>query len=320
MTVPPGATIRNKATRRRKDRLFHLFCGVCAVSSVLILGTLLVVLVLQGFEHLDLAFLKNTPSRKPVKAGIGPAIWGTIWICSICALSALPIGVSTAIILEEYKPTNKLLRQIHSFMQLNISNLAGVPSIVYGIIGLTVFVHFFGLFGNLNDPGLTFGTRDDWWYFQLPFGRGVLSGGLTLMLVILPVVIVSSVEALRSVPGSLREGALACGSTKWQMIRRIVLPAAIPGIMTGSILAMSRAIGEAAPILVIAGVVFIRFTPHNLMDEFTAMPLQIYDWAGRPQEAFHNVAASGILVLLSVLLAFNAIAVILRQKLQKPLQ
>jgi len=320
MTIPPGATPRNKAARRRKDVLFHVFCAVCAASSVVVLGALLVVLAMQGAEHLDLHFLKSPPSRTPAKAGIGPAMWGSVWICTICALSALPIGIATAIVLEEYKPSGRRLRRVHAFMQLNISNLAGVPSIVYGIVGLTVFVNFFGLVGNLNNPGFTFGTREDWWYVQLPFGRSVLAGGLTLMLVILPIVIVSSVEAIRSVPGSLRAGALACGSTKWQMIRRIVLPSAVPGIMTGSILAMSRAIGEAAPILVIAGVVFIRFTPQNLMDEFTAMPLQIYDWAGRPQEAFHHVAATGILVLLSVLLAFNAVAVILRHKLQKPLQ
>jgi phosphate transport system permease protein len=148
----------------------------------------------------------------------------------------------------------------------------------------------------------------------------VLAGGLTLMLVVLPIIIVASQEALRAVPDSLREGALAAGSTRWQMVSRMTLPAAIPGIMTGSILAMSRAIGEAAPMLVIAGVVYITFTPNNLMDDFTVMPLQIYNWAGLPQAEFHQVAASGIIVLLAILLTFNAVAVMIRQKFQKPLQ
>jgi phosphate transport system permease protein len=290
-----------------------------AAVSVVVLGILLLSLTTKGLEHLDLAFLKDPPSRKPQKAGLGPAMWGSVWICAVCALSALPLGIGTAVFLEEYKPKKRFVRILHGFLQLNISNLAGVPSIVYGIIGLTAFVQMFGVFGNLNEPMLAIGDIEDWYYLQLPFGRGVLAGGLTLMLVILPIVIISAQEALRAVPNSLREGALATGATRWQMIRHMTLPAAVPGIMTGSILAMSRAIGEAAPILVIAGIVYIRFTPQHLMDEFTAMPLQIYDWAGRPQEAFHRVAATGIIVLLSVLLAFNATAVFIRQKFQKPL-
>jgi phosphate transport system permease protein len=262
-------------------------------------------------------FVTSPPSRRPERAGIGPALLGTIWICLVCALVALPLGAGTAIFLEEYKPKHRLLRALRGFIQLNITNLAGVPSIVYGIIGLTAFVQMFGVFGNPNDPLITIGTREDWYHAQIPFGRGVLAGGLTLMLVILPIVIISAQEALRAVPGSYRHAALALGSTRWQMIRRMTLPAALPGIMTGSILAMSRAIGEAAPVLIICGIVFIRFTPHHLMDEFTAMPLQIYDWAGRPQEPFHAVAASGIIVLLAALLAFNAVAIVIRQKFQR---
>lgn len=265
-------------------------------------------------------FATSPPSRRPAKAGIGPALAGTIWICTVCGLAALPLGVGTAIFLEEFKPKRRVARTLHSFIQLNISNLAGVPSIVYGIIGLTAFVQMFGLVGNLNAPTFTLGTRESWYYIQLPFGRGVLAGGLTLMLVILPIVIISAQEALRAVPGSLREGSLALGATRLQMIRRMTLPAAIPGIMTGAILAMSRAIGEAAPVLIICGIVFIRFTPQNVMDEFTALPLQIFDWAGRPQEAFHAVAASGIIILLLALLTFNAVAIVIRQKFQRPLQ
>jgi phosphate transport system permease protein len=314
----PG-TPRPTSQRTLKDLAFLWVCRLAASTSVLVLGVLLISVVHQGVEYLSPDFLSNPPSRKPAKAGLKPAMWGSIWICIVCACTALPVGVGTAIFLEEYKPTRPWLRRLHGFVQLNISNLAGVPSIVYGIIGLTVFVQMFGLFGNLNEPMVTVGDRESWLYFQLPFGRSILAGGLALMLVVLPIVIISSQEALRAVPNSLREGALATGATRWQMVRRMTLPAAIPGIMTGAILAMSRAIGEAAPILIIAGIVYIRFTPLNVMDEFTAMPLQIYDWAGRPQEEFHRVAASGIIVLLSILLTFNAVAVFIRQKFQKPL-
>jgi phosphate transport system permease protein len=162
-------------------------------------------------------------------------------------------------------------------------------------------------------------SEQSWYYLQLPFGRSVLAGGLTLMLVVLPIIIVASQEALRAVPSSLREGALALGSTRWKVVSRMTLPAAVPGVMTGSILAMSRAIGEAAPMLVIAGVVYITFTPQHMMDEFTVMPLQIYNWASLPQEKFHQVAATGIIVLLIILLTFNALAVFIRQTFQKPL-
>ncbi len=162
-------------------------------------------------------------------------------------------------------------------------------------------------------------SKKSWYYIRLPLGRSVFTGGLTLMLVILPVVIIASQEALRAVPDSLREGSLGLGATRWQMVRRVTLPAAIPGVMTGSILAMSRAIGEAAPVLIIAGVVYIGSAPANLMDNFTVMPLQIYNWSQRPQSEFHQVAATGILVLLAVLFVFNALAVLIRQKVQKPL-
>ncbi|MEC9374712.1 MAG: PstA family ABC transporter permease, partial [Planctomycetota bacterium] len=265
-------------------------------------------------------FLTSPPSRRAEDAGLEPALWGSIWICLVCGLTALPIGVGTAVFLEEFRPKSRLLRRGHAFVELNIRNLAGVPSIVYGIIGLTAFVQMFNMLGTPNDPAFSIGEPLDWYHFQLPFGRGVLAGGLTLMLVILPIVIISAQEALRAVPDSIRQGALAVGCTRWQVVSKMTLPAAIPGIMTGSILAMSRAIGEAAPILVIAGIVFVRFTPQNLMDDFTAMPLQIYNWAGRPQEEFHHTAASGIIVLLGVLLTFNALAVLIRQRLQKPLQ
>lgn len=423
LTPPPPASERpapvfgpstKGARRKRVNTIFTVVCWVTASCSVLLLMVLLGSIALRGFSHLDSAFFTSPPSRDAEQAGIGPAMWGSVAVCAICALVSLPLGVGTAVFLEEYKPRHRLMRRFHGFVQLNIANLAGVPSIVYGILGLTVFANMFGLFGSALTPhyewgvrfydevvdesgeylrarvanraapqtpivsGLTMLNDDDepvtlrvlpvdaidglheqvaqrtagvedeaqiaairaellagvvaedvyvartdkksWWYVRLPFGRGVLAGGLTLMLVVLPVVIISSQEALRAVPGSLREGALAMGSTRWQMIRGMTLPAAVPGIMTGSILAMSRAIGEAAPILILAGIVYITFTPAHLMDDFTAMPLQIYNWASLPNKAFHDVAATGIIVLLAVLLTFNATAVFVRQKFQKPLQ
>lgn len=421
-----GADAReiSRASRARKERLFVAVCIVGASMSVLVLAALLGAILYQGASHLSWEFLNSYASRRPSQAGIKAALWGTIWLLFVCAAIALPLGVGAAIFMEEYAPRKRWQRKVHSFIQLNITNLAGVPSIVYGIIGLTVFARMFGAFGSPNpamydamdrvalsggrvvigDPAVSpgegrsavrspvdglvefsdsevrskrtiyvrehtfeltdgrtvvgtmhwqedgsisldnraqdsettfrpedirawrrdtmtqFGSEDSPFFFRLPFGSSVLTGGLTLMLVILPIVIISTREALRAVPPSLREGALALGSTKWQMVSRMILPASVPGIMTGAILAMSRAIGEAAPLLVISGIVFIMFTPKNLMSDFTAMPLQIFNWAGRPQAGFQNVAAAGIIVLLVVLLAFNAVAILIRQKFQKPLQ
>ncbi|WP_432797828.1 PstA family ABC transporter permease [Poriferisphaera sp. WC338] len=303
--------------RFKKDKLFVIICICAALLSILTLAVLLITIGKQGTEYLSWNFLTSPPSRKPVKAGIKPAMVGTIYACTVCACTAIPIGVGTAILMEEFKPRKKALRWLHSIVQINITNLAGVPSIVYGILGLTAFAKFF-MTGSVAEPLWTFGTPEDFYYIRLPFGRSVLAGGLTLMLVILPIIIISSQEALRSVPDSLRQGALAMGCTKWQMVWTTSLPAAVPGIMTGTILAMSRAIGEAAPLLIIAAL-YLRFTPGHLMDDFAAMPLQIFNWAGRPQAAFHSVAASGIIVLLAILLSFNAVAVIIRQKTHKPM-
>jgi len=381
------------AKRHRKDRIFRRGCQVIASMSAGILAILLIAIVFEGVGALNANFLSGAPDPDPALAGMFPAIMGSLWLLVLTMLVALPLGVAAAIVLEEFRPKQKVLRKAHAFIQLNITNLSGVPSVVFGILGLTVFVSMFGLFGNERDPlletgatyvdqfynqgdfiievpiddpmapetvpvnGMTIytyegtamelnllGDDDDWpedeelamrslyswdlpgrnkernwWYFRLPFGRGVLAGALTLMLVILPIIIISSQEALRAVPSSLRQASLGLGATPWQTVRRVTLPAAFPGILTGAIIAMSRAIGEAAPLLMIAGIVFITRAPSNLMDDFTAMPLQIYNWAGRPQKEFHDLAASGIIVLLTALLLFNAIAVFMRQKLQKPL-
>lgn len=381
--------------RRKLDARFRGLCVTIAAISVLVLIGLLASILMQGIPSLSLTLLTGGPEPKPSEAGIRPAIFGTLWVCSLCALFTLPIGVATAILLEEYQPRNRYGRFIYSVIQLNISNLAGVPSVVYGLLGLTAFVSMFGLFGSRTSQGgggLEIGVRyydqffsegmrsilvpvsdpsqpvskpvdgmkgidtsgnpvtlrvisvgdplptddelrytlfDDaeagritkkaWYHFSLPLGRGVLTGALTLMLVILPVIIISSQEALRAVPSSLRDGALGLGSTPWQVVWHVTLPSAMPGILTGAILAMSRAIGETAPILIIAGIVYISRSPQNLMDDFTVMPLQIFNWISRPQEEFHAIAAAGIILLLGILLSFNALAVLIRQKLHKPL-
>lgn len=501
-----------RARRRKFDRWFLWLCLGVTSLSVLALSVLLITIFMQGVRYLDLGFLTGGPSRYPDQAGFKAAIYGSIWILAICAITALPLGVGTAVFLEEFKPKRQIERRAHSLIQLNIRNLAGVPSVVYGLLGLTLFARMFGLFGtpmqyarwdsyttndgqkivglttgnitgeylletellgemevsddlfdsdyirprfamgeemawegrmafdgddfviefkdmrlvipafliesdaaesepfearevsgtltktvdaayvvatptegeklvsamsiakprrdidsvfvrrntytledgrrlsgeliNATDGRVTLKTEgdretvtfplsqirdykrstmfqigdEDWpLLIRFPLGGSVLTGGLTLMLVVLPIVIISSQESLKAIPNSLREAALAMGCTRWQMVSRVTLPAAIPGIMTGAILAMSRAIGEAAPILVIGGAVFVTFTPQNLMDTFAAMPLQIYTWTGMPDEDFKHVAAAGIIVLLAVLLVFNTTAVLIRQKLQKPL-
>jgi phosphate transport system permease protein len=204
----------------------------------------------------------------------------------LTALISFPISVAAAIYLEEYAPRNWITRLI----QLNIANLAGVPSIVYGILGLTVFVRAFAL------------------------ERSVISGALTLSILILPVIVMASQEAIRAVPSSIREAAYGLGATRWQVVRQQVLPMAMPGIMTGTILALSRAVGETAPLIMVGAVGFIAFTPTGVQDEFTVLPLQIYNWISRPQEEFHALAAGGILVLLALLLTMNAAAILLRNR------
>lgn len=476
---------RSITTRRRKETLFQIVCVATVAVALAVLAVLLGSILVTGLPHLSWGFITRMASKDAARSGILPALLGSIYVCAICAATAVPIGIATAILLEEYRPKHPLAARIHGFINLNITNLAGVPSIVYGILGVTAFVQMFGLFGlagqghaigqtwfdqyqgadgrsyflpvekdapsqpahesltlyadttatqnlaqvrfadaaqidplrasvkremrtfdhalragidatrgprgrgtaHIDDPTaekivddalaaatfhsevqtlrapliekvaaldgmdgralrparralinlavdqevahqlrgvLVAGTepirvdRRAWYYLSLPLGRGLVAGGLTLMLVILPVIIVASQESLRAVPASMREGVLAMGGTKWQAISKIVLPAAIPGICTGTILAMSRAIGEAAPLLILAGVVFISFIPANMMDNFTVMPLQIYNWASKPGDEFREVAATGIIVLLTVLLSFNAVAVLIRQKSQSP--
>ena len=478
----------SRAARRAKNHAFQGLCIASAVVAVGVLVTLLVAILLRGLPRLTWDFPFATVSSDPAQTGIGPAMVGSIMILFICALSAIPLGVATAILLEEYQPRARWLRVLHGFVQNNITNLAGVPSIVYGILGFTAFVVMFDALGSPNDPWLDIGQdhyfeyrgaggksfftrsyedapleparlgsdqvfypsiedaeagthpatvtiaepgelaaqrkavedrlyeinstmkqalreatvdralvinqenaddladamlspfrdtlvadyqqmkqlaaaellkmdglgpveqlrprrelrdklitaefeaaglqqtiiagtvpltpdRKKWWYIQLPFGKGVLAGGLTLMLVILPIIIVASQEAIRAVSREMRSGVLALGGTKWQAIEKVVLPAAVPGICTGAILALSRAIGEAAPILLI-GYVTVQSAPDHLMGAFAALPLQIFQWTSEPDQAFRAAAAAGIIVLLVVLFAFNAVAVLIRQKTQ----
>ncbi|MEM7625621.1 MAG: ABC transporter permease subunit [Planctomycetota bacterium] len=484
----PQYTPSSRSARRVKNTAFQAACIVAACVAVVVLVTLLVAILAQGAPRLSWEFISSATSSNAAETGIGPAMVGSIMILFICALSAIPLGVATAILLEEYQPKARWLRVLHGFVQNNITNLAGVPSIVYGILGFTVFVILFNAAGSPNDPWLDFGqdfyheypgaggqsffvtaeedsplvpaelgsdrpfylTLEDarlgvnpadvvvaapgdleairkqvedrlyeinstmkaalreatvdralqideatadalagqmltpfkdvlvadydemkalaaaslldmdglgpvqqlaprralrqqlieaefsaaglqntiiagteplrkdlkhWYYVQVPFGKGVLAGGLTLMLVILPIIIVSSQEAIRAVSGEMRNGVLALGGTKWQAIEKVVLPSAIPGICTGTILALSRAIGEAAPILLI-GYVTVQSAPDHLMGAFAALPLQIFHWTSEPDKDFRDAAAAGIIVLLIVLFSFNAIAVFIRQKTQ----
>jgi len=266
--------------------LFKALCIGFTLFAVSVLGLLIAQVGADGLPWLDTQFLNNFPSRFPEKAGIKSALYGTLWVVSLTALIALPMGVLAAIYLEDYAPASRLTRVI----EINIANLAGVPSIVYGILGLAIFVRFFGL------------------------ERSVLAGAMTMSLLILPVIIISTKEAIRAVPSSIRLAAYAVGATQWQVVRSHVLPAAIPGILTGVILALSRAIGETAPLIMIGALTYVAFTPEGPMDEFTALPIQIFNWASRPQAEFHELAAAGIIVLLVVLLTMNALAVFIRYK------
>ncbi len=280
-----------REARRRLGTAFKWLCFAAVCFGLLGLAVLLVDVAATGVGLLSWDFLTSYPSRMPSRAGIRSAVLGTLWMMALVAAFSFPLGVGAAIYLEEYAPRNWFTR----LLQTNIANLAGVPSIVYGILGLAVFVRFFTL------------------------GRSVVSGALTLALLILPVVIISAQEAIRAVPSSLRNGAYGLGATRWQVIRHQVLPVAMPGILTGTILSLSRAIGETAPLIMIGALTFIAFDPRSVLDPFTVLPIQIFNWTARPQAEFHDLAAAAIIVLLFVLLLMNAAAIFLRNKYQKQL-
>ncbi|KNF09937.1 phosphate ABC transporter, permease protein PstA [Gottschalkia purinilytica] len=282
----------NLKRRKIKNKIFHALVFASTLFGVIILAVLLFDIFKDGLKWINFDFFNNFTSRIPTRAGIKAPLLGSLWIILLTTVIAFPVGVGTAIYLEEYAKKN----WITNIIQVNISNLAGVPSIVFGILGLAVFVNMFG------------------------FGRSILSGALTLALLILPVIIVSSQEALRSVPTELKQGAYALGMTKWKVVTGVVLPYSMPSILTGGILSISRALGETAPLIMVGAVAFVAFTPKSIFDSFSILPMQIYSWTSRPQEEFHGLAAAGIIVLLVILFLSNAIAIILRNKYEDRLK
>jgi phosphate transport system permease protein len=291
------------ASRYRTDGIFQVITWTSVVIALLVLAVLIIDVLVDGLPFINWNFLTSFPSRKAEQAGLLSALAGTIWVMLTVAVLAFPIGVGAGIFLEEFAEDNWFTRII----EVNINNLAGVPSIIYGLLGLQVFVRLLGPNGWLFEQ-----TGID-----ITGGRSILTGALTLALLVLPIIIVSTREALRSVPDSLRLAGFALGATRWQVVREQILPIATPGILTGTILALSRAIGETAPLITIGALTFISFLPENLQSPFTVLPIQIYNWVSRPQKDFHDLAAGGIIVLLIVLLAMNSTAVLLRNKLQK---
>jgi len=276
------------------DNLFASATWIATGLAILVLLVLLADVLIDGLPRLSWQFITSLPSRKPELAGIAAALGGSIWLLVLTALIAFPIGVGAGLYLEEFSIESWWSRLI----EINISNLAGVPSIIYGLLGLQVFAR---------------------WMQPLTGGRSVLTGALTLALLVLPVIIVATREALRTVPDGLRQAGFALGATRWQVVSAHVLPLALPGIMTGTILALSRAIGETAALITIGALTFVPFIPNSPTSPFTALPIQIYNWVSRPQQGFHVNAAAGIVILMIVLLMMNATAILLRNRFQKTL-
>ncbi len=287
---------RRVKQRQQLGQIFKWLAFTATIIGLFFLALLLIDTWNKSVGWLDFQFLTSYPSRRPQETGILAAFVGSIVLVALTAMIAFPIGVSAAIYLEEYPTQGTLTR----FIQANIANLAGVPSIVYGLLGLGIFVRQMGL------------------------GRSILAGALTMSLLILPIIIISAQEAIRAVPPSLRQASLALGATRWQTIWNQVLPMAFPGILTGTILALSRAIGETAPLITIGALTFIAFLPVSaeppfvdVGSAFTVLPIQIFNWTSRPQAEFRNLAAAGIIVLLVILLGMNSIAIFLRNRLSK---
>ncbi|MEG0370847.1 MAG: phosphate ABC transporter permease PstA [Clostridium sp.] len=274
--------------RRLKNTIFHGIIFTCTMFGIVMLAILLTDVLVKGIPYLSGKFISNYPSIIPSRAGIFPALLGSIWIIVLTSLIAFPIGVGTAIYLEEYAKDGKLTE----FIKLNIANLAGVPSIIYGILGLTIFVRGLGM------------------------GRSVLAASCTMALLVLPIITLSAQEALRTVPSSLKQASYALGTTKWQTVTGVMLPYSMPGILTGTILGISRVLGEAAPLIVVGAVGYISFAPTSPLDSFTALPIQIFNWSAMPKAEFEHLAAAGIIVLLTILILVNSIAILLRNKYQ----
>ncbi|SRR6056297_222644 len=286
--IASGAAEDNIRKERIKGIVFQVFCVIAALFGIVSLGALLIYVIYEAAGWLDLEFITNTPSRFAEKAGVRPPLLGSAFVIGLVALFSLPLGVGSAIYLEEYSKQSFFRR----FIEINIANLAGVPSIVYGLLGLGLFVSTFGM----------------------PHGI-VLVGAFTLTLRVLPIVIVSSQEAIKAVPDLQRHASLGLGTTRWQMIRTVVLPEAVPGILTGTIIALANAMGETAPLIMIGAATTMFTSPHGLFSSFSAMPLQIYAWSDFPQSEFqHGVTPAAIVVLLIIILSMNGIAVYFRNK------
>ena len=290
--ISQGEFRRRMKRRKIEGHIFHALCLIAILIGLGMLAALLINILSEGLTRVNWSFITSFPSRHPEQAGIRAALLGSIYVVALAGILAFTFGVGAAIYLEEYAARNWLARII----QINIANLAGVPSIVYGILGLEIFVRYLAL------------------------GKSVLAGSLTLGLLVLPIVIIAAEEAIRAVPPSIREGGYALGATRWQAIWHLVLPQAFSGILTGVILAVSRAIGETAPLIVMGALTFVPFAPDGPMSRFTVLPIQIFNWVSRPQEGFHEAAAAGIIVLLALLLTMNAVAVLLRNKFQKRME
>jgi len=274
---------------RLKDQLFKIWGIACTLIGLVLLAVFIGDILIDGLRRIDWSFITNLPSRKAEKSGIYTALMGSIWILLLTTIVAFPLGVAAGVYLEEYAKKNRF----SALLEINISNLAGVPSIIYGLLGLEVFVRIMGL------------------------GASVLAGALTLSLLILPIIIVATREAIKAVPQSIRDASYALGASKWQTIRNQILPASGGGILTGVILALSRAVGETAPLIVVGALAYVPFAPSNPLDEFSVLPIQIFNWISRPQHGFIENAAAAIIILLLITFVMNGIAVYFRNKWQK---
>ncbi len=287
MSIATAEAIRWRARERRREMIFQVVAATMVLFALTMLSVLLLKILLDGYARLGVSFLTEYASRRPEQAGIKAALVGSFYLMLLTAAMAVPIGVGAAIYLEEFARKSRWTRLI----EINITNLAGVPSVIYGLLGLQVFVR------------------------SLMMERSLLAGACTMALLALPVIITAAREGLRAVPRSLREASLALGATRWQTVRYAVLPVAMPTVLTGVILSLSRVVGETAPLLVVGAFAYIATLPNSLFAPFTVLPVQIYDWISRPQPGFHQNAAAGIIVLLLLLLSMNALAIYMRYRL-----
>ncbi|OGS73732.1 MAG: phosphate ABC transporter, permease protein PstA [Flavobacteria bacterium RIFCSPLOWO2_12_FULL_35_11] len=284
--------MNNVQKNRLKDQLFKFWGIGCTLIGLVLLVVFIGGILIDGLSRIDWAFITDLPSRKAEKSGIWTPLMGSIWILVLTAIISFPISVAAGVYLEEYSKKNRL----SALLEINISNLAGVPSIIYGLLGLEVFVRIMNL------------------------GASVLAGALTLSLLILPIIIVATREAIKAVPSSIRDASYALGASKWQTIWNQVLPASSGGILTGVILALSRAVGETAPLIVVGALAYVPFAPQGPLDQFSVLPIQIFNWISRPQQGFIDNAAAAIIILLLITFIMNGIAVYFRNKWQKKLQ